>query len=627
MNACGMEEAWFESNGGVARPIYFRSNNRTLSGWLHAPIGVPPATTGMVICNPFGYEAICSHRSLRAFAQAAVAMGIPTLRFDYGGTGDSEDIDPLSNQLAVWSCDVAAAVVELQRRTSIGRVCLLAFRLGALVASLAAEHCDRVKALIAIAPVTSGRRYLRELRTIQMAAGQKGSGSEADGTMEVSGFSFSAATVAALAEIDLSTRDLAFARDVLVVDRSEWPGARPWADVLSGRGARTQYVALPGFVRMMMTQPHLALVPQAMIAVTCEWLMRFKAGELTQDAEVHERRTAEFDSCECRFSFAAPHSGAILTETLSLISGEKRLFGVVTEPRSGEMRRRGVILLNAGATHHVGPNRMYVTLARRWAEHGCVVLRMDIGGLGDSPPGPDQPENEVYPPKAVEEIRAAVDFMRSRYGINSVALGGLCSGAYHALRAAVARVEIARIIMVNPLNFLLHEGKTQADLQRAGFVHNPDLYIRQNIPSRFWKKLLSGQVNVPRLLKIYAEYAYELVEWVVRDLARAVHLPLPRDLGRELEEVASRGIGIVFLFARGEPGIAQLRHQAGSAVKRLGPRCSVRMIDGADHIFSQSGPRALLESLFSEELFARAVSTRNAVDSLPSGQVTGEPVP
>ena len=41
------------------------------------------AAIGVVICNPFGYEAICSHRSVRTFAEAAAAAGAPTLRFDY----------------------------------------------------------------------------------------------------------------------------------------------------------------------------------------------------------------------------------------------------------------------------------------------------------------------------------------------------------------------------------------------------------------------------------------------------------------------------------------------------------------------------------------------------------------
>jgi pimeloyl-ACP methyl ester carboxylesterase len=622
------DESWIASSGSTARPVYFSSENRTLFGWLHLPDAARPANIGMVICNPFGYEAICSHRSVRAFAHAAAAMGIPVLRFDYGGTGDSGDIDPAANQLAAWSRDAAAAVDELRRRTGVGRACLLGFRLGALVAALSAANCQSVKALIAVAPITSGRRYLRELRTIQMGAGQKvnAAGMEGAHSVEVSGFALSAATVAALNETDLSAVGLPSVPDMLVIDRSESPGARAWADGLSQGGARLEYVALPGFVRMMMTAPHLTNIPQTMINAARDWLARFTAGEPEPAVPSPEPRMRDVDSGERRFSFATEPSGAILTERPVVLPCEPRLFGILTEPPRTEACRAGVILLNAGATHHVGPNRMYVTLARRWAELGCVVLRIDLAGLGDSAVANGRPENEVYPAPAVEEVAAAVEFMRSRYGITDITLGGLCSGAYHALRAAVTKVPVTRILMVNPLNFFWRQGKTQNDLLWLGFVHNPGMYRRQVIPSRFWKKLLARQVNVSRLLKLYAQYGGELLQWIGRDLARSVHVPLPRDLGNELEEIASRGVDIALVFARGDPGIALLRHQAGSAVERLGRRCRIHTIDGADHIFSPSGPRAALESILTEELFAHAVSARNAESSAGGGHVSEERV-
>src|SRR5208282_6426264 len=83
-----------ESGTCRAEPLYFASESHSLFGWLHWPRGVPMASVGVVICNPFGYEAICGHRSMRAFAEAAASVGVPALRFDYLGTGDSEDIDP-----------------------------------------------------------------------------------------------------------------------------------------------------------------------------------------------------------------------------------------------------------------------------------------------------------------------------------------------------------------------------------------------------------------------------------------------------------------------------------------------------------------------------------------------------
>jgi hypothetical protein len=46
-------------------------------------------SVGVVVCKPFGYEALCAHGSVLEFAETAAALGVPALRFDYLCTGDS----------------------------------------------------------------------------------------------------------------------------------------------------------------------------------------------------------------------------------------------------------------------------------------------------------------------------------------------------------------------------------------------------------------------------------------------------------------------------------------------------------------------------------------------------------
>jgi hypothetical protein len=68
---------------GSAQALYFNSGEHRLFGWLHHSLSGLRADMGVVVCQPFGYEAICAHRGMRAFAEAIAAAGMPALRFDY----------------------------------------------------------------------------------------------------------------------------------------------------------------------------------------------------------------------------------------------------------------------------------------------------------------------------------------------------------------------------------------------------------------------------------------------------------------------------------------------------------------------------------------------------------------
>jgi pimeloyl-ACP methyl ester carboxylesterase len=275
-----------------------------------------------------------------------------------------------------------------------------------------------------------------------------------------------------------------------------------------------------------------------------------------------------------------------------------------------------VILLNAGATHHIGTNRMYVSLARRWARRGYVVLRFDLSGLGDSGTRAGRPENELFPPAALQDIQAAIDALRSRYNPGDITLAGLCSGAYHSLRAAVAAMSVNRILLINPQNFFWTQGMQLGRLQLAEVVRNPEVYRDRVLSSAAWKRLLTGKVNVWRIARIYVQRALIALESILRDISRHLQIHLPRDLGWELQEVVARGVRVVFVFSRGEPGISLLKLQAGSSVRNLGDRCRIHIVDNADHVFSQDGPRASLEKILSDELFAVKLAPIRGADSV-----------
>jgi hypothetical protein len=157
--------------------------------------------------------------------------------------------------------------------------------------------------------------------------------------------------------------------------------------------------------------------------------------------------------------------------------------------------------------------------------------------------------------------------------------------------------------MVNAQNYFWDQSMTLDGLQLAEVVRNPTIYRERIFSAKAWRRFLTGQVNIWRIVRIYLQRPILALKPMLRDIARAAGIRLRNDLGRELEAIIARGVRVVFVFARGEPGIDLLKIEAGSIVRRLGERCRVRIIDSADHTFSRSGPRQVLEEVLSEELF------------------------
>jgi alpha-beta hydrolase superfamily lysophospholipase len=611
-------------------PLYFPPGEQRLFGWIHYPSRGPMRSrTGLVVCKPFGYEGICAHRSMRAIAEATAELGIPALLFDYQGTGDSAEICAQADQIAVWIQDVVLAIEEIKRISGVERVCLLGTRLGGLLAIEAARQSSSVDSVILIEPVVSGVRYLREIRRVRLAASLSSgqpleSANSKEDAIDVSGYPLFSKTVNTLSGIDLMKLEAPPAPRALVIDRTDLPSARQWCDAMFSKGADIEYVKLPGFLEMIMTPAESATIPTAMIEKIREWLPR-AAGNPSVEASFGRESPDAQKRASCDSFMLIPHEegqsgpAAPLAERALRFGPDRMLFGVITEPPVGELRKRAVIFLNTGAVHHVGLNRMSVALSRRWARRGYLSLRMDLAGIGDSETRPGRPLHEVFPPTAIEEIRAAIELVRTGPGISDVTLVGTCSGATLALRAAIAGLPVNRIFLVNPMIFFWKKSVSNSDIRRISeAVKNPIGYRQRIFSALHWKRLLTGQVQLGVVPRVYLHRLLLGVRSTVREIARRVRVHLPGDIGWELESIAARGVKIVFIFARDEPGIDLLNIEAGSSLSRLGDRCHVRIIEGGDHAFSEQASRSTLENLLSEELFAR-----REVEPLPTTESKG----
>lgn len=111
----------------------------------------------------------------------------------------------------------------------------------------------------------------------------------------------------------------------------------------------------------------------------------------------------------------------------------KSLSGILTEPAGGRSGLPAALLLNAGFLHRVGPNRLYVVLARRLAALGLPVLRFDYSGLGESLPRQDGlPLGQTVLSEGVE----AMDFLAASGVAEKFLPMGLCWGGENAQRLA-----------------------------------------------------------------------------------------------------------------------------------------------------------------------------------------------
>ena len=72
-----------------------------------------------------------------------------------------------------------------------------------------------------------------------------------------------------------------------------------------------------------------------------------------------------------------------MIEEVTRFGSNGSLVGILSRPMRSNRNLPAILLLNAGLVHRVGPNRIYVRLARHFAALGFSVLRFDFSGIGD----------------------------------------------------------------------------------------------------------------------------------------------------------------------------------------------------------------------------------------------------
>lgn len=603
------------------QPVFFGTAGRQLAGLYHPAANGQQADQALLICPSFGVEDINPYRTLRVLAQATAQAGIPTLRFDYAGCGNSEGDADTPDLFQAWLDSIVQAAALLRQRSGASRITLFGLRLGALLAALAAPRCDGAQDLIALAPVISGRAYLREMKALHMAglAGHEAHPDTNPALFESGGFVMAQATHEALSAIDLLKLDKAPAPQLLLINRDDLPGADKWANRLTEQGCAVAQEPLAGYAEMM-ADPHHSKPPAALVPIVLARLQSTAASPSSRpSSEPSKGHTSKADSHAAPATApASAHSAMTLkaepglgavTDTAVFIGQAPALFGMLSRLGNGSNTSHshnapsptqglGIVMLNAGSTRLIGPNRMYVPLARQWAAQGHTVLRLDIAGIGDSPAHAGKAENTVYSDTALQDVAAAVAFMHQQAGVERIVLMGLCSGAYHAFKAAVAKQPVQDIVMINPLTFFWKEGMsldpgavTDAKVAQDLMRHRRSVFSMAS-----WLKLVRGGISPKRITQIAKQSIAWVGSKVYRKLARPLGLPLADDLAGELQQIARQGIKQHYVFADDDPGLELLTSFGGAMMGRLkqSQMLEITLLAHADHTFTHAAPRAAL---------------------------------
>jgi len=150
------------------RHLQFEVDGLRLLGALHEPLVAPESgprgaeqhsgTTGLLLLHGWAGYRIGAHRMFVKLARAAAAAGLPCLRFDFRGRGDSEG-DMMATTLSSMIQDACAAARVLCDETGVERIALVGDCSGSEVAIGAGAMIDACQSMVLwSAPIVGGSR-------------------------------------------------------------------------------------------------------------------------------------------------------------------------------------------------------------------------------------------------------------------------------------------------------------------------------------------------------------------------------------------------------------------------------------------------------------------------------------
>jgi len=183
-----------------------------------------------------------------------------------------------------------------------------------------------------------------------------------------------------------------------------------------------------------------------------------------------------------------------MTEESVFMPGEVELHAVHHKPDASGGLHAGVVFVHGWSGYCIGPHRMFVNAARRFAAEGCHCLRLDLRGRGDSPGNKDYTHLDGM----IDDVLAGGRYLQANGGQDIYVLG-ICSGGNVALGAASLNKSFAGLILWSTPLFAPHKKKTE-ELRRTGFFLIE--YFKKLFRRETYAKLFAGKLNIRLILGI-----------------------------------------------------------------------------------------------------------------------------
>jgi dienelactone hydrolase/pimeloyl-ACP methyl ester carboxylesterase len=601
-----------------AAPLYLQDGDDAVFGVLHTPSPGARRGTAVLIVPPFGWEEICSYRSRRDWAQRLSTAGHTTLRIDLPSTGDSEGTPSDPARLAAWSAAVTSGASHLCSLAGCERVAAIGVGSGGLIICKALSEGAAIDEVVLWATPTRGRTFLRELRVFaRLEDSEFDAPSDvppkplSDGYTGAGGFVLSAETTQALDELDVSRLELPTGRPAraLLLERDGISVDASLPESFEEAGTTVTVADGPGYGAMM-AKPHLAEPPLEVFALVQSWLEQSPSSAAASLSGASTLSKNQQDERPTMIELMVGDT-RIRETPLSVEQPFGELFGVLAEPLDTSTGGLCVVMLNAGAIRRVGPNRMWVEAARRWAARGVPTLRLDLEGIGDADgdPGHFRDLAELYVPERIGQVLSALDVLEDRGMGSRYVLAGLCSGAHWSFHAALQDKRVLAALMLNPRTLFWNPSQQIARDFRRGLLRRSS-----------WRRALRGEVPLASMLTLAVRAPFvlprrALTRWYARRSGRD-------ELNRALNRLLDTNKYIHFFFSGNEPLYEEFKLE--DRLGKLGrwPSVSLASLPNRDHTLrpfeAQRAAHRVLDLALEDEL--RRVSA-SSPDSSAMGVV------